>query len=378
MVINNWYAACLAAELDRLPRKVRMLDCDFVLFRDSTGRAHCLADACCHRGASLAAGQCRDDRLVCPQHGWEFEPGGRCVRVPAGIRDPDSPPKKARVPSYPVEERYGLVFVFLGDLPAAERPALRDIVPEYAAPDRWHSAILSRRKDVNFVRMAENYNDPCHVHYVHDFAKWLPKGVTIETQELTGTYVRAFHAAWDAKGGTRPDRGLLMEFDVVGMVSRNTNRQPGYPDTIVVATVTPVDARNTQIFMLLMQPKPGADGKGGISAGDFEALVTMTRDVVMDEDYAVLRETLPPLPASPAEEVLVETDLTLAQVRRMTRDYAARHGEIDAAALAASKEAHIRVVPCPGHRAEPGQWVHGLVPLLPPPRDAAQVPLAAS
>ncbi len=378
MFINNWYAACIAADLGPAPVKVRMLDCDFVLYRDSAGTAHCLSDACCHRGASLAAGQCRDGVLVCPQHGWEFAGDGRCVRVPAGIRDPASPPRKARVPSYPVEERYGLVFVFLGDLPEAERPRLRDIVPEYAQPDRWHAAILSRRKDVHFVRMAENYNDPCHVHYVHEFARWLPKGVTIETHQLTDTYVKAFHAAWDARGLTRPDRGLLMEFDVVGMVSRNTNRQPGYPDTVVIATVTPIDAGNTQIFMLLLQPKHGPDGKGGIGEADFQLLVTMTRDQVMDEDYAVLKETRPRLPASPAEEVLVETDVTLAQVRKMTRDYAVRHGEIDARALAADRDAHIRVVPCPGHRAEPGQWVHRTVPLLPVTAAVEQVNLAAS
>jgi phenylpropionate dioxygenase-like ring-hydroxylating dioxygenase large terminal subunit len=378
VIINNWYAACIAADLGRAPIKVRMLDCDFVLFRDGEGRAHCLSDACCHRGASLAGGQCRDDRLVCPQHGWEFEPGGRCVRIPAGIGNPEAPPRKARVPAYPVEERYGLVFVFLGDLPAAERPVLRDIVPEHAQPDRWHCSILSRRKDVNFVRMAESYNDPCHVHYVHEFARWLPKGVTIQTEELTDTYVRAFHAAWDAQGRISPDRGLLMEFDVVGMVSRNTNRQPGYPVTVVVATVTPVDEGNTQIFMLLLQPKPGADGRGGISAADHQVLVTMTRDVVMDEDYAVLRETRPLLAAPPAEELLVETDVTLAQARRMTRDYASRHGEIDPRAMADLRNSHIRVIPCPGHRAEPGQWVHRTVPLLTPVREAAGQSLAAS
>jgi len=355
--INNWYAAAIASELAGTPRQVRILDCDLVLFRDSAGTAHCLSDACCHRGASLAAGQCRDDLLICPQHGWEFDGSGRCVRVPAGIRDPAAPPRKARVPAYPVEERYGLVFVFLGDQDETVRPALRNILPEYDHPEGWHVGILSRQKDIHYVRMAENYNDPCHVHYVHEFGKWLPKGVTIETIELTDTYVKAFHAAWDATGQTSADRGLMMEFDVIGMVSRNTNRQPGYPETVVVATVTPIDEANTQIFMLLLQPKQG------VSATDHQALVTMTRDQVMDEDYAVLKTARPRRAASPAEELLVESDVTVAQVRKMTRDYAARHGEIDADALAALRDTHIRVLPCPGHRTSPGQWVHKTVPL---------------
>ena len=89
----------------------------------------------------------------------------------------------------------------------------------------------------------------------------------------------------------------------------------------------------------------------------------MTRDQVMNEDYAVLKTTRPRQAASPAEELLVETDVTLAQVRKMTRDYAATHGEIDAGALAALRDTHIRVLPCPGHRTNPGEWVHKTVPL---------------
>ncbi|MEZ5564516.1 MAG: hypothetical protein R3F24_02920 [Gammaproteobacteria bacterium] len=282
---------------------------------------------------------------------------GRCIFIPSGIADPADPPTRARVPAYPVEEHFGLIFVFVGDLAEGERPVLRNILPEFRQPADWHVGILSREKSLNYVRMAENYNDPCHVHYVHEFGKWLPKGVTIETLELNHRYVRAFHAAWDAQGETSPDRGLLMEFDVVGMVSRNTNRQPGYPETVVVATVTPIDEEHTRILMLVLQPK------AGVTAADHAALLKMTRDQVMDEDYAVLKTTRPRRAASPAEEVLVASDLTVAQVRKLIRDHAERHGEIDDSALAAIRETHVRVLPCAGHRTAPEQWVHKTVPL---------------
>jgi len=359
MFINNWYAACYADDLVDQPRRVRMLACDFVLYRDAAGTAHCLSDACCHRGASLALGRCRGDRLVCPQHGWEFGGDGRCTRIPAGTRDPDAPPKRARVPSYPVQEKYGLVFVFLGDLGEDGRPAIPDILPEYDEPGAWRVGRISRRKDVNYVRMSENYNDPCHVNYVHEFGKWLPEGVTIETQELTETYVRAFHAAWDAQGRTSPDRGLLMEYSVIGIMSRNTQRMPGYTGQIVLAVVTPVDEHESQIFMMLLMRTDAS------TPAQHQSMVDMTRDQVMNEDYVVLKETRPALPAPPAEELLVESDLTVAQVRKMTLDYAARHGEIDARALAELRDTRIRVIPCPGHRADPHGWVHKPVPLRP-------------
>jgi hypothetical protein len=45
---------------------------------------------------------------------------------------------------------------------------------------------------------------------------------------------------------------------------------------------------------------------------------------------------------------------------------------VDAQALAALRDTHIRVLPCPGHRSEPGQWVHKTVPLKVLAPDVAQ------
>ena len=78
----------------------------------------------------------------------------------------------------------------------------------------------------------------------------------------------------------------------------------------------------------------------------------MTRDTVMDEDYAVLKTTRPRQAAAPTEELLVEADRTLAQVRKMTLDYGQQAGMIDVPAWQALADTHIRVIPCPGHKAE--------------------------
>lgn len=368
MFINNWYAACIAHELRDTPRQVRILDRDFVLFRGSDGRARCLSDHCCHRGASLSAGVCKAGGIMCPQHGWEFNGDGQCTLIPAGYKTPGEPPKKARVPSYPTEEKYGLLFVFLGDLGEDERPPVPDIMPEWDTDD-WHKDVIPRTKDINYMRMAENYNDPCHVHYVHEFAKWLPKGVTIEDEELTDRYVKTWHAAWDAEGNHSRSSGLMMEYDVISCVSRNTNYQPDYPCQIVTAYVTPIDNRNTQIHMIILMPKGEhtvLDGSRirGATAKEHSDLVTMTRDQVMDEDYGVLKTTRPRQAANPGEELLVESDRTVAQVRKMTKDYGDKYGRIDTTALKELEDTHIRVIPCPGHKSDPRNWVHKTVPLL--------------
>jgi phenylpropionate dioxygenase-like ring-hydroxylating dioxygenase large terminal subunit len=368
MFINNWYVACSADELNDTPARVRILAHDFVLFRNDTG-IHCLSDYCCHRGASLAQGVCKDGGIMCPQHGWEFNGAGKCTLIPVGTKTPTEPPSRARMPSYPVEEKYGLVFVFLGDMGADERPTVPDIMPEWDT-DEWHKGLITRHKDVNYIRMSENYNDPCHVHYIHEFAKWLPKGVSLIDHELTDRYVRSFHAACDAEGKHSESSGLMMEYDVISCVSRNTNYQPDYPPQIVTAYVTPMDERNTMIYMIVLMPKDEItvlDGSKvrGATAEEHKGMLEMTQNVVMDEDYVVLQKARPLLAAATSEELLVETDRTVAQVRKMTVDYGDQHGTIDIAALRELEDAHITVIPCHGHKENPKRWVHRTVPLQP-------------
>jgi hypothetical protein len=103
----------------------------------------------------------------------------------------------------------------------------------------------------------------------------------------------------------------------------------------------------------------------GASEEEHRLLVAMTRDVVMDEDYVVLKTARPLLAAATTEELLVETDRTLAQVRKMTVDYGARHGALDTHRLRELEDAHITVIPCPEHKRDPKGWVHQTVPLLP-------------
>ena len=78
----------------------------------------------------------------------------------------------------------------------------------------------------------------------------------------------------------------------------------------------------------------------------------------------VLVTTRPVKAAPTTEEVLVDTDRTLAQVRKMTVEYGERQGTIDTQTLQELKDDHITVIPCPGHKDDPKGWVHKTAPLL--------------
>ena len=126
MFINFWYPAERSENIGESPVRLRMLGQDFVLWRDSTGTAHCLSNTCSHRGGSLGGGKVVNGLIQCPYHGWRFDGDGVCRGIPSLGPNPKIP-ARTRVDAYPVIERYGLVFCFLGDLPEDERPPIMAI-----------------------------------------------------------------------------------------------------------------------------------------------------------------------------------------------------------------------------------------------------------
>ncbi|MCL4791915.1 MAG: aromatic ring-hydroxylating dioxygenase subunit alpha, partial [Gammaproteobacteria bacterium] len=173
MYINFWYPIIRSEDLGAgKPEKSMVLGLNFVAFRDSQGTAHVLSDTCSHRGASLGGAwelgdrpRIIDDCIVCPYHGWEFGPDGECRNIPS-IGYGKKVPPRARVDSYPVQERYGIVFAFLGDLPERDRPPLLD-VGEYAAEGWRANSVLVLDVDYYYERSIENGLDPAHNEFVH-------------------------------------------------------------------------------------------------------------------------------------------------------------------------------------------------------------------
>jgi len=126
MYINFWYPIAKSEDVVTYePFRTQVIGQKLVAFRDKAGAAHVLSDVCIHRGAALGKGWVRDDTVVCPYHGWQFAGDGKCTHIPTV--DDEQVPARAKVDSYPIQEKYGIVFAFLGDLPEEERPPLREI-----------------------------------------------------------------------------------------------------------------------------------------------------------------------------------------------------------------------------------------------------------
>ncbi len=170
-----WQPVAVSAELTDLPRKVKILGEELILFRDRKGRAGLLYPRCMHRGTSLFYGKIEDEGLRCCYHGWLFDAQGRCLDQPC---EPDRGRHRdqARQPWYPVEELYGFVFAYLG--PPEKKPVLPryDILEDLGAEQHLVCYLggFGSTGDASlevvpysWLHMNDNVMDPFHVHVLH-------------------------------------------------------------------------------------------------------------------------------------------------------------------------------------------------------------------
>jgi nitrite reductase/ring-hydroxylating ferredoxin subunit len=87
---------------------------ELVIWRDDDGSVNAWDNRCPHRGVRLAIGTNNGMQLACRYHGWQFDSGsGACSFIPAHPSQP--PPPAARVRTYRCVEKYGFVWVHLGN-----------------------------------------------------------------------------------------------------------------------------------------------------------------------------------------------------------------------------------------------------------------------
>lgn len=368
MIVNNWYVAVLADEVGDEPVRVRMLGCDFVVFRDGDGNVACLSDVCCHRGGSLSRGKRVRGCVQCPYHGWEFGGDGRVRRIPP-LGDATKIPARARVDSYPVQQRYGLVWVYLGEMAESERPELPELLAEYGDEENWRMTLTQREWNVNWARAMENLADSSHLYLVHEFGKHLPETIDIWPVEETDWGVRipqvygvtpnansktAVNAPQAKQGRSRSE--LVIELSVIGMIQKNSQRMSSGYDQIIWNALTPVDATHTRHVTLHFrdfQPEPAND-----------AAMIKTLEWGFEEDAAVIDHLRPPLtPASASAELLVATDGPEKAWRDKAATFGRRLGQIDVRRMRDMSLDRVLVIPSPA-RAEGGNWVHDPVPRI--------------
>ena len=169
---DYWYGAALADDIGDQPFPRMICNQPIVFYRGAHGDVFALEDCCCHRQAPLSLGTIEDDSIRCGYHGWAFDGDGACIEVPGQT----AIPKAAGVQRYPTAERYGWIWVWIGDAAKADT-ALLPKLPWFENSDyrQWH---LYLHGDAAAQLFIDNMMDISHTGYLHQ--------QTIGTREMTG------------------------------------------------------------------------------------------------------------------------------------------------------------------------------------------------
>jgi phenylpropionate dioxygenase-like ring-hydroxylating dioxygenase large terminal subunit len=164
MLKNSWYAVEFSSTISTIPKLLKILNRELVLYRTADGRIQAMDNACIHRGAALANGSIEGECIVCPYHGWHYRSDGTCFKIPSHLAGATIP-KQAKMTIYPVREKSGWIWLFLGDGDLGELPDLPNF-PEIKS-GKIRSIEGEFDWNANYERVIENGLDFAHAPFVH-------------------------------------------------------------------------------------------------------------------------------------------------------------------------------------------------------------------
>lgn len=370
MLINLWYVAEWSETLKDKPVKVKMLGQNFVLFRDAQGKANCLSDVCIHRGGSLSGGKCIDGNVACPYHGWQFDGDGKVQFIPSEGRD-FRIPDRARVDAYPTEERYGMIWVFLGDLPEEERPPIPPF-PEYDDPN-WRAITDEWVWKAEAARVIENGIDLAHASFVHPVfgtpdTAGENKIVKVEKDELNGMswniqYPPQLKGDMGIRRFIRKDRQpteTIPGYHLSGYVVRIQINLNKWMSILMFDCNTPVDEHTTRTFATQLRTF--------FKIGLFDAGSRKRLRKVFQEDAEVIERASPNyLPENLANELSVADDKFMSSFRQSRRKLIEKGNQIDSYTVKQYEGRKVFAIPSPIRRERPDlKWVLDEIPRVAP------------
>ena len=163
-----WHPIAGESEFEtRATKPVRIMGENLVLYKDLSGNFGLMDRHCPHRRADMACGMVEPDGLRCSYHGWMFNAQGACTEQP--FEDTANPQgrykDKVTIKAYPVRAHAGLLWAYMGPLPAPELPDWE--------PFSWKNGfrqIVISELPCNWLQGQENSMDPIHFEWMH--ANW--------------------------------------------------------------------------------------------------------------------------------------------------------------------------------------------------------------
>ncbi len=321
-----WHPVGLVEDATNVPKKVRALGEDLVLFRDGAGRAGLLHARCRHRGTTLYYGKVEPQGIRCCYHGWLFDAQGHCLEQPC---EPEGGLFKsaARQPWYPVQELYGMIFAYMGP------PDRKPVLPRYECLENMDEGEFVEADDTslggggpaiipcNWLQHYENVVDPFHVPILHgsfsgaQFTQTMAPMPNVQFEMSSrGVTVRSTRKADNGKTFYRVTEAALPTLRVVP-----NPRVAQYSRVESIGWVLPIDDESFRIYVAGRVKQKGDIGRMRSKMnGKFWWELTEEEHQQFPGDYEAQVGQGPITIHS--EERFVQSDRGIVMVRKMLRD----------------------------------------------------------
>ena len=293
---NYWHPVAASEDVtEERPLATQLLGRQLVSYR-SEGEARVLDDLCIHRGTALSLGWITPEGcLACPYHGWEYDGDGRCLKIPA-LPEGSRIPPGAKVKSYRVAERYGLVWAALEEpaAPITEWPS-----GEWEDPNV--KVFFSHRYSwqASAARTVENFMDLSHFPFLHDGMLGSRDRTVTHSYEVKPTdYGFYFDYRELEPGGVHSEADSEVHWEYFLWLPYSVHLRKGTSDgqsTVVSLVSSPTTDETNELYLYISR-------NYDIDADD-EPFLDFTH-VIMEADRRVVESQRPvPLPVAITEEL---------------------------------------------------------------------------
>lgn len=190
---NAWYVAAMSHEIRRELHARTLLGNPVLLYRREDGSVAAIEDRCSHRRVSLSLGKLIGDHVQCGYHGVTFDGSGACVHIPGQERIPP----RACVRGYPIVERDGYVWIWMGDKALASERSVPDYSDICSSEKFTGLRANSLRVDAPCLFNIENVLDLSHVSFVHEQTVGTKEVAETKPEITVGDDLIVVHREWD-------------------------------------------------------------------------------------------------------------------------------------------------------------------------------------
>lgn len=143
------------------------------VIRQQDGSLRAVVNACRHRGATLLQGNGTGGlrTIVCPYHGWMYQPDGTLVSRPAAGNGFDDVGIACNLHQRAVSEKHGLIFVH----PTSEAPfdvdsvlhGAEDELADYGLAGYTHIETRTNTWRMNWKLVLDTFTESYHIRWLH-------------------------------------------------------------------------------------------------------------------------------------------------------------------------------------------------------------------